>query len=289
MQIHRLATLNDNYTWVITQNPSVSSDPTQTSADSKHPKQSAQPCYVVDPGEAQPVIDFCQTHDLSLAGILITHHHPDHTDGVKALLSQCNACPVYGFADGPAGNLITNAVLDNDCIDIFGKVFTVIETPGHSLDHVCFYHPTALFSGDVLFAGGCGKIWDHPPELMHQSLMTLRALDDDCQVYCGHEYTYENMMFAHIAEPDNDAIDQRLKQVRAQRQQDQATVPSTLGLEKATNPFLRYDLSPLKQPLEARQPALKTQHDPVEYFAQLRAWKDTLDATGALKEGLNDA
>ncbi|MDR9498637.1 MAG: hydroxyacylglutathione hydrolase [Hydrogenovibrio sp.] len=274
MHIHRLPTRSDNYTWVITQ-----ADPARTPQTQ---------CYVVDPGEATPVLDHCREHDLSVTGILITHHHYDHVDGVAGLQQAFANAAVIGFGQGPFGDRITQPVKDGDTLSVLGESFKVIETPGHSDDHVCFYHPQALFSGDVLFAGGCGKIWDFPPEKMHRSLMALNALPGDCLVYCGHEYTYANLMFAHIAEPDNQAISERLERVRTLRQNDRCTVPSLLCEEKATNPFLRYLDTPLERILIERSPALAhlAQDEPEAFFAQLRAWKDELDATDELEKGL---
>ncbi|KUJ72961.1 hydroxyacylglutathione hydrolase [Thiomicrospira sp. WB1] len=273
MHIHRLPTLSDNYSWVIMQ-----ADPT-VSAQSQ--------CYVVDPGEAAPILAYCETHQLNIAGILITHHHYDHVDGVRTLKGQFPQAEVIGFKQGPFGEHITHPVSEGDALNVLGERFDVLETPGHCDDHICFHHPQALFSGDLLFAGGCGKIWDHDPEKMHRSLMKIKALPGDCLVYCGHEYTYPNLMFAHIAEPDNQAITERLERVRTLRRQAQCTVPSLLCEEKVTNPFLRYLDAPLSQTLQARSPEL-AQAAPATYFARLRAWKDDLDATDELDKGLND-
>ncbi|MGC9386220.1 MAG: hydroxyacylglutathione hydrolase [Hydrogenovibrio sp.] len=268
MKIVGLPTLSDNYTWVL-----LDDNPEHHQA------------WVVDPGQAKPVIDYLHAHRKTLAGILLTHHHWDHTNGISELRHQYGDVSIVSQAQGPF-KPVTFPVTEGDEIRIHDKTFTVLATPGHTHEHLSFYHPEILFCGDVLFTGGCGKTWTQPASVMAQSLLKLRDLPDDCAVYCGHEYTYANLNFARIAEPDNPEIAERLAQVKLATQKGNPCVPAPLGLEKRTNPFLRFDRSPLKHILIARsgQPTLSD----AEAYAHLRAWKDTLDATGTLEAGLYD-
>lgn len=266
MNIVGIPTLSDNYTWVI---------------HNKNPQPAAQ-AWVVDPGEAAPVVRYFQDHNLELAGILITHHHYDHVEGVADVINALGQVPVYGNAEGPFKD-ITHPVKEGDHLELLGESFQIIATPGHCPEHISFFHPQALFCGDVLFTGGCGKIWDFPPELMTQSLLTLRNLPDQCQVYCGHEYTYANVKFATLAEPNNIAIQKRFNTVTQHTQMQQPCVPAPLGLEKQTNPFLRFDQPDLKATLIKRGADATS---PTSLFATLRAWKDQCDAAGILE--MND-
>lgn len=266
MKIVGIPTLSDNYTWLI-----------RSANDTKE-------AWVVDPGEANPVIEYCQSHHLQLAGILITHHHYDHVDGVKDLINFFGQIPIYGNEDGSYKG-ITHPVNHGDTIMIFGEAFNVLATPGHCPEHLTYYHPQALFCGDVLFTGGCGKIWDYPPELMANSLLTIRDLPDTCNVYCGHEYSYANMKFATIAEPDNMVTQSRFNSVTQKTLMNQPCVPERLGVEKQTNPFLRFDLTPIKETLVHRG---ADKSSPASLFATLRAWKDTCDASGILELHTHD-
>ncbi|QBZ82948.1 Hydroxyacylglutathione hydrolase [Hydrogenovibrio crunogenus] len=268
MKIVGLPTLSDNYTWVI-----QSED-----AYYKH-------AWIVDPGESQKVIQYFEENQLQLDGILLTHHHYDHTDGIHGVLKALGEVPVVSNAKGPF-KPVTHSVKEGDKVQVLNETFRVIETPGHTDEHICFYHPEALFSGDTLFTGGCGKIWQNPPEQMAESLLKLRALNDDCMVYCGHEYTYANLNFANIAEPNTSAILDRLADVKTNTQRGIPCVPARLGLEKQTNPFLRFDLPPLRQTLMAKQ--AQPNESMGALFATLRAWKDELDQTNILEAGLND-
>lgn len=266
MKIVGIPTLSDNYTWVIHN----ANDATQT--------------WVVDPGEAKAVIQYLQTHQCQLAGVLITHHHYDHVDGVQGLLDLFGEVPVYGNEDGPFKG-ITHPLKQGDTVTLSGEVFDVLSTPGHCPEHLSYSHPEALFCGDVLFTGGCGKIWDYPPELMAQSLLTLRNLPDQCEVYCGHEYTYANLKFATIAEPDNLSTQTRFNSVTQRTLMQQPCVPASLGIERQTNPFLRFDLPPLKNVLVERG---ADANSPASLFATLRAWKDVCDASGILELNNHD-
>ncbi len=236
---------------------------------------------LVDPGDAEPVIAALHAQGLTPRAILVTHHHPDHTGGIDQLVAHYGL-PVFG----PAHENIphrSHPLGEGDTVELpgLGTRLRVMDVPGHTRGHIAFYHaadavgPAMLFSGDTLFTGGCGRLFEGTPAQMQDALQRIRALPDDTQVYCAHEYTEANLAFAHIAEPHNSAITERLAAVRAARRQGLPTVPAPLGLEKATNPFLRWDAPELLRSAEAF--AGRPLTEPAEIFAVVRHWKDTLD------------
>ena len=256
MHIHTIPTFEDNYIWLLT-----------------HGKNTA----VVDPGQAAPVIEYLEAHELSLKAILLTHHHYDHIDGARELQERY-ACPIYGAKMHEIDTIVQS---EDDIIDLnthgLGQ-WQVIATPGHTLDHIAYFSPSSppvLFCGDTLFGAGCGKLFEGTAAQMQSSLEKIRALPDNTLIYCGHEYTKDNLRFATLAEPDNAAIHQRIATSRAQRARNEPTIPSTLALEKATNPFLRWDSTELRRNTEQRSKGgLDT---PTDIFAAVRAWKDEFD------------
>lgn len=197
--------------------------------------------WAVDPGEATPVFKYLREKSLSLSGILLTHHHPDHTGGVAELLQQYHV-PVYGPEHSPAGALISHPLQHDDDITL-GDIatFSVITIPGHTLDHIAFYSAAEkiLFCGDTLFSGGCGRVFEGTYEQMYHSLLKLAALPDDTIVCCAHEYTLSNLRFAHFIEPYNYDIIEYQKRCESLREKNQPTLPSTIAQEKKVNPFLR--------------------------------------------------
>ena len=223
---------------------------------------------VVDPGDADPVMFLLRDNNWHLQSVLCTHYHDDHIGGVPFLKRQTN-CQVMGPSDSRIGGL-DRVLEDGETVAIDPLNFQVISVPGHTSIHVAYYFPKEkwLFSGDSLFAGGCGRLFEGAPELMWESLCKLRALPDDVQVYCGHEYTEANLKFAHSIEPENKEVEQRLAAVSALRHSGKATVPSTLGEEKRTNPFLRADSAELKATLNMSKAT------DVEVFAETRHRKD---------------
>mgnify|MGYP001048625154 CR=1 FL=1 len=252
LEITPIPTLSDNYTWLVRQ-----------------PKTGK--AAVVDPGEAAPVFSALEGMDAELSAILITHHHQDHTGGVKSL-GHGNVV-VYGPADSAITG-VTNPVRPGEHIEpaeLFVKL-KVIATPGHTLDHVVYYGDGVLFAGDALFAGGCGRLFEGSAEQMQQYLATLRELPDETKIYCGHEYTLKNLEFAAAVEPNNTRLALRLEQVREQRARNAITLPSTMAEEKATNPFLRWDNQAVIA--SARQWSGQSLTTPAEVFAALRRWKD---------------
>ena len=227
---------------------------------------------VVDPGEARPVIDYLAREKLDLVAILATHHHADHVGGIPELLAR-GRVPVYGPRGEPIESL-TRAVAEGDSVTIpeLGVSFAVLDIPGHTRAHIAYYGADCLFCGDTLFACGCGRVFEGTPEQMYASLEKLRALPDSTRVYCGHEYTLANIGFARSVEPGNAALGAREARDRKLREAGKPTLPTTLGEEKATNPFLRC-LEPAV--VESANKYLGARAaDPVRVFAAIRDWKN---------------
>ncbi|MBB1612681.1 hydroxyacylglutathione hydrolase [Pseudomonas sp. UMC65] len=252
IQISALPAFTDNYIWLLQDHRS-------------------QRCAVVDPGDAAPVLAWLEQHPgWVLSDILITHHHHDHVGGVERL-KQHSAATVYGPAREkiPARDI---GLEDNQRVSILGWEFEVFAVPGHTLGHIAYYHHGLLFCGDTLFAAGCGRLFEGTPEQMHHSLGRLAALPDDTLIYCTHEYTLSNLRFAQAVEPANQDIVERLAKVTQMREQGRMTLPSTLALEKLTNPFLRTGETSVKQKADERNGQDNQSQSAV--FAALRAWKD---------------
>lgn len=238
---------------------------------------------IVDPGDAEPVIAALSAQSLEPVAILITHHHWDHVGGIDDLLAhypQTQPIPVYGPATETIPH-ISQPLGEGDIvhIDALDADFRVMDVPGHTAGHIAYFHSgeanNLVFVGDTLFAGGCGRLFEGTPAQMHDSLNRIAALPDDTQVYCAHEYTTDNLAFARVAEPDNTTLQARQQTVQQQRAQGQATVPSLLAEEKATNPFLRCAQPAIIRGAEGFSGRKLTTG--AEVFAVVRHWKDTLD------------
>lgn len=239
-------------------------------------RQNSQTAFIVDPGDADPVIKALSDRNLIPAAILITHHHWDHTDGLDKLLEYYKDIPVYGPVTEKTPQ-ITHPVKENSLVKLpDGFVFKVIEVPGHTLDHIAYYStsetPPMLFSGDSLFAGGCGRIFEGTARQMYESLSKMAALPAETQLFCAHEYTHSNLTFANAVEPDNENIKQRLQQVKRKRDQGLPTLPSTLADEISTNPFLRCDLTSTRHSAEQYHGSTLT--DSAAVLGVIRHWKD---------------
>jgi hydroxyacylglutathione hydrolase len=229
---------------------------------------------VVDPGEAAPVEQALEAASLVLAGILVTHHHGDHVAGIAELRARLQG-PVWApKRESIAG--ATTAVEGGDHIEVMGIDFEVIDVPGHTAGHIAYYAARALgggllFCGDTLFSGGCGRLFEGTPAQMHASLSRLAALPGSTRVCCAHEYTLSNLRFARCVEPDNAALRDYEQSCTALRDQAQATLPSSIDVERRINPFLRCSEPAVVS--SARHQGAATD-DPVSVFAALREWKN---------------
>jgi hydroxyacylglutathione hydrolase len=227
---------------------------------------------LVDPGDSSPCIEFLVKNGLNLLAILVTHHHSDHVGGNRDLAARYHP-PIYGPAHEPIPGL-TNPVSGGDKIAIpeLGLHFSVVDTPGHTLGHISFFGDNRLFCGDTLFACGCGRLFEGTPAMMASSLNRISELPDSTQIFCAHEYTISNISFAMTVDGANPALLQRERLEQSRRNQGQPTLPSTLALEKATNPFLRCHEPALVHAAETwlKRPALNA----VEVFTALRQAKD---------------
>jgi hydroxyacylglutathione hydrolase len=223
---------------------------------------------VVDPGDATPVIRALQEMGLTLEAILITHHHDDHIGGVPVLLEQ-NPIPVYA-PDNDRYAFPHIVVAEGSRVSLPGLQLelSVMEVPGHTLDHVAYYGANCLFCGDTLFGGGCGRLFEGTPAQMFASLRRLALLPPETRVFCAHEYTEHNLRFARSLEPDNPELADRLQQAEKFRRANLPTVPSTIGLELATNPFMRCDSE------EIRSSAGVSVHDPLQTFTVVREMRN---------------
>ncbi len=194
---------------------------------------------IIDPGLAAPVITELERQSLNLDMIINTHYHWDHTDGNLELKEKYN-CPVYG-PNSPKTPGLTHPLHEGDEFTFGGEPIQIIETPGHTLDHICFYFQAskAVFTGDTLFCMSTGRLFEGTPTQMWSSLEKLMALPDDTAVYCGHEYTLSNGKFCLTQEPDNKDLITRMNNARTLRAANAPTIPSTIGLEKKTNTFIR--------------------------------------------------
>jgi len=239
---------------------------------------------VVDPGDAAPVEKALADRGFTLRAILLTHHHADHTGGVRALLEARagQALPVYG----PANEAITGVTTtlkegDRVAIDALGLSFDVFDIPGHTRGHIAYFakadgsahRPALLFCGDTLFAAGCGRLFEGTAAQMHASLNKLAALPPETQVYCAHEYTVANLRFARAVEPHSADLARRVADADATRARGEPTLPSTIALERATNPFLRVDEATVRAAAERHAPGASA--TALATFTALRQWKDS--------------
>lgn len=252
MHILPIKAFNDNYIWCL---------------------HNQQQCAIVDPGDAAPVKAFIQQQQLQLTDILITHHHWDHTDGIDELQQSWPQVQISGL-ESDRVKQINHHVKAGDKLQLSGidVEFEVMLLPGHTRDHIAFYHPKALFCGDTLFSAGCGRLFEGSPGQMFHSLNQLAALPGDTPVYCTHEYTQSNVDFARAVDPDNQDLQEYAQWVSQQRAQNQPTLPSSIAREKCINPFLRSHTQSVRQSVATR--FNKHFDNDVDVFAALRQWKD---------------
>ena len=222
-------------------------------------------CAVVDPGEAAPVEAALAREHAQLAAIWATHHHPDHVGGVPALVARRTGVEVVvGVKDAPRTPGVTRALEDGDEIALGTLRARCLHNPGHTLGAISYVVAGCVFTGDTLFGGGCGRVFEGDPAMMHASLMRLAALPPETRVYFGHEYTASNLRFAAAVEPDNAAVAHRAGALAT------PSTPSTIADERATNPFLRSTEPGVIAAARSRGAA----GDPVGVFAAIRGWKD---------------
>ena len=240
MRIFHIPAYTDNYIWVL---------------------QSGSDISVIDPGDASPVIKLINTNKLNLVDILLTHHHFDHVGGTLELKKQ-----IDGKVYGPAGNIegIDIHVSESDIVKTLDYEFSVLETPGHTLDHIAYVEKqkNLVFCGDTLFSGGCGRVFEGTFEQMHNSIQKLNQLNPKTLIYCAHEYTQSNLKFV-LSEIADEFIEDYLKKISACRLKGDISIPTTLELERKINPFL-LDIVPAD---------LKSLSK-LEQFAELRTRKD---------------
>lgn len=224
---------------------------------------------VVDPGDAAPVLARLAAEGLTLESILITHHHADHQGGVAALIKRWQPEVFAPAAESITG--CSHPLTGGECIEILGQRIEVMAVPGHTLGHLAYLAPGALFCGDTLFGAGCGRLFEGTPAQMAAALDTIAALPASTRIYCAHEYTEMNLRFALAVEPDNPAVRQRVARVAALRAAGLPSVPSTLADELATNPFLRCG-EPAVIAAGLRNAAVDRSKTAI--FAAIRSWRN---------------
>lgn len=252
--VQAIPVFSDNYIWVIV-------------------NETEKLALCVDPGEAALLKDFLLKNDLKLQAVLITHHHADHIGALPELLSEQPELAIYGPKDPRIAGL-SHSLEDGDLIKFSQLSFKIWSIPGHTSTHLCFIEPKQawLFCGDTLFSGGCGRVFDGSMSSLYQSLERLKSLPENTKVFCAHEYTLQNLYFAQQVEPDNQALRSYFEQVKEKKG---LTLPSTIGLEKQINPFLRTELKTIQA--YAQKTAIESLN-PFSVFEQLRKEKDNFSA-----------
>ena len=252
IKVEPIPAFSDNYIWLVTTN---------------------EGSIVIDPGDANPVIEYLNKNkDLTLNSILLTHHHYDHSGGIEDLRKKYD---LKVFGPNNQIKSVDHRVVEGDEILVNGLVFKIIEVPGHTLDHIAFYYDgddnPILFCGDTLFAAGCGRVFEGTFDQMYESLLKLKKLPENTIVYSGHEYTTSNLMFASHVEPLNKNIQDSLSKVQELRSKNIPTLPTSIKEEKLINPFLRCDDEDLQIIMRKK---FNTDLSELNIFSALREWKD---------------
>ncbi|MCP4875697.1 MAG: hydroxyacylglutathione hydrolase [Gammaproteobacteria bacterium] len=254
LKISPIPAFEDNYLWLLE-------------------REGYDGCAIVDPGDANPVIETIRRKGLRLDAILITHKHGDHIGGVKKLKSQWPDAVVYGPRNEPINELeVRLGEGDRVHLDGLELDLDILDVPGHTEGHIAYYGHDSLFCGDTLFAGGCGRVFSGTHTQLSQSLQKITALPGDTLAYCAHEYTMANLGFAKWVEPDNATLQQREMDDAARRKRDEPTVPSSIATELATNPFMRTDNETVIRAAEKWVGKSLPDRDAV--FHAVREWKD---------------
>jgi hydroxyacylglutathione hydrolase len=255
MKVYRIPVLSDNYVFLL------------------HDAE-AKTAAVVDPAIAEPVLQKLKELGARLVAIFNTHHHSDHVGGNPKLLQHLPKAIVYGGVED-RGRIPGQQVFlqDGDRVSFANRTAEVFFVPGHTRAHIAYYFPPIvpgemgdLFCGDTLFSGGCGRLFEGTPTQMVASLSKLRALPDNTHVWCAHEYTLKNLQFDLTVDRGNLDLQRRLVEVQQMRDRHEATIPANLGMEKRTNPFLRWDAPELQTATQST--------NPIQTFARLRGMKD---------------
>ena len=252
IKVEPIPAFSDNYIWLVTTN---------------------EGSIVIDPGDANPVIEYLNKNkDLTLNSILLTHHHYDHSGGIEDLRKRYD---LKVFGPNNQIKSVDHRVVEGNEILVNGLIFKIIEVPGHTLDHIAFYNDDdddpILFCGDTLFAAGCGRVFEGTFDQMYESLLKLKKLPENTIVYSGHEYTTANLMFASHVEPLNKNIQDSLSKVQELRSKNIPTLPTSIKEEKLINPFLRCDDESLQIIMRKK---FNTDLSELNIFAALREWKD---------------
>ncbi|HLB41324.1 MAG TPA: hydroxyacylglutathione hydrolase [Gammaproteobacteria bacterium] len=250
--IYPISSLKDNYIWLI------------KSKDTNE-------CWIVDPGEALPVLRILKQDSLKLSGILVTHHHKDHCAGIPEILNVLGKIPIYGSYNSLCP-YITIRVKEGDIISLISTKITILEIPGHTLDHIAYLNNDLIFCGDTIFSAGCGKIFEGTSKIMYESITKIANLNDNIQIYCAHEYTLNNLKFSLHVDPSNSYAQRKLKEVELLISKQKCTLPSSLGDEKKYNPFLRCKEANIIS--STSRYAAMAINSPLEVFRHLREWKN---------------
>jgi len=251
LSVEPIKAYSDNYIWLISTN---------------------EGSIVVDPGESSEILNLIDSNKINLKGVLITHHHYDHTNGLVDLTNKIDLA-VFG----PKNNIngINNIVSESDKFSLIGIDFEVIEIPGHTLDHLAFYSfndgNPILFCGDTLFAGGCGRVFEGTFKQMFKSLKKISEYPKETKVFCGHEYTLSNLKFALEVDKDNELLKNEFIDVENLVSSGKPSLPTNLDKEFKLNPFLRCNDANIKNKIIQK---FDIMDDELEIFTALRKWKD---------------